>query len=239
MDLKSVSLVLICFLLCGCPKKPIQQIIPTLPLSSVESNPGEVVYIYDTGGIVSSTKDLKVKIGDVSTDVLAIDPSGIIAFSIPNIVQGQYQISLIGDNDTIAKSFIAVKAHQSILVVCSMTNIGNITVLKSMSYQGEYNIGFNNTVPQVSFDLVDSNNMVIYSAGIPDPLANGIEVFNSPDSIIRVIPEQNTFAIKIPAITQAAFLSFYSSPANVNLAADEDRKTRKKLSTIKLSSLKK
>lgn len=108
-----------------------------------------------------------------------------------------------------------------------------------MPYQGDYQTGFADNSPQLSFDITDEKNHVIYSASVPHPIANGLEVFNAPDTITRVIPKEATFAIKVPAIEQAAAIKFYSAGANLNLASEVGRNSRKTLNTIDLKSLKK
>jgi hypothetical protein len=213
-----------------------------LQVSPEQSNSGEIIYLYDSSKTIKPDSNLTVKFGESSGTVVGTDTAGQIAVMVPNLNQGQYKISVLKNKDTVGFSTLKIGAPPAQLLVLSINDNHEIKVMKSMPYNGDYQSGFTSASSQLSFDLTDDANNVIYSASIPDPVTEGMEVFRGKDTMSREkmgMMGNATFAVKIPNIQQATKVNFYTSAPGADLHNAEGRRSRKLVSQIDLRNIQK
>ena len=210
---------------------------PKLFVSPNKSHPSEIIYLNLINDKLDSSKDLKLMIGEQCAEILDVNEEGQIAALTPMLKTGNQKVVLFRKTKVLGTTQLHVQEPLATQLLLEMNEQGNTRVIRKKASSGLYTTGFADKHFQLSYDIFSKNGSLLYSASIPHPMKERIEVYDSPKEggmFQSDSPKQVTFPLKIPNIKEAALIKLYESPSRLDLTNADQRKERKQISEIEL-----
>jgi hypothetical protein len=91
--------------------------------------------------------------------------------------------------------------------------------------------------PQLSFDVLNEAGAMVYTAAIPNPIQQRMEIFDGPDAKTAAlhrekVPHEVVFAVKVPKLPGGVRIQFFEAPPGIDLLQAKGRETRKMIGEI-------
>ncbi|MCW5922511.1 MAG: hypothetical protein KIS77_09210 [Saprospiraceae bacterium] len=211
------------------PQGPMEVIPP-------KAHPGDMVVLrnLDPGVTGKSTEVIFEKTG--APIVGALDSVGLRVL-VPNINPGKVTVRILESGREVNSAQMEVLPTIATQLLLQMDAEGKISTISRKPYSGGFEEGFSKASRQLSYDLVNREGQVLFSASITYPATERREVFEDPQGAkIRQAsekPQSIVFPLKIPNIEGATAIRLYDSGAG-DLTQASERAKRKLIQEINI-----
>ena len=204
------------------------------------ASPGMVVHLTTSRPMLS--KETQIDFGGERATISRLISQTEAEVLVPNVSPGQTTLAVSSGKDekeTVTFTVLPARNQQLVLrmkdnrveLVAVQPTSGEITSTTAEATGAE---------AQLSFDVLNAAGVVVYTAAIPDPIQQRMEVFEGPSadqSTMRREPmsHEAVFAIKVPKLPDGGTVKFFEAAGGVDLLQGEDRKRRTPIGEIKLS----
>ena len=217
----------------GCPAGDLE-------VRPKSARPGQKIQLHQDNGRFQTYDSLRVVVGPHAAYVRLLgnnDADVMVPIFTP---AGSAIVRLMDGQNVKGTAKLAVKPPDCVQLVMRVTG-GVVQVVRVEPCRG----GIRGDVPslseRLSYDLVDGNGRLLYTASILHPLKEGNEVFSrsgSSASVSRAPASSSAvFKIRVPVITDARDILLYDAAAGLNLADSTDRSNRVLLESIQVQAI--
>ena len=155
-----------------------------IELSIVPSkgSPGETVLLVMPQSEFDSLEMLLVSFGETPATIIRADKRGNLLVLVSMGAEGKTSVSLSKNGQKVGKSAFEILPPTARQLVLQLDESGgNMEMLSDQPYGGGYSRGFSTPTFQLSYDLMSDNGNLLFSASVPNPAKQGMEVFENPD----------------------------------------------------------
>lgn len=223
----------------GCKRQESPESPPgALSFSPEGASPGMMVRVTAGEPVFPDAAKTRVEIGGQPAPLVNWVSETEVEVLVPNVKAGAAKIEVRGERVKQAATFDVLPAAAQELVL-ELKN-GRLELVAIHPTADAPDVMRESGVPQLSYDIVNSDGGIAFTGAIDHPAQSGMELFDGPAAdraiLRREAPHAGSpvvFTIKVPAF-RGATVKFYESAAGANLRDAAAREVREPVGEVKL-----
>ncbi len=223
------ALLAIALVVSGCARTPRIEAFPAM------AAPGEMVHVR-LSSYHGKPERLRVMVADRPAHIVRATLDGIDVV-VPFVAADSVDVLVRDGEKTVARTGLRVLPPRSIRLLLSID--GRAVRVVRAAPSNERPTGQARTKrTRLSFDVVNRNNVVVYSGSIPHPGREPRERFFADASGVRAAPVEPSartiFPIYIPTPGDSVRIDVYEAGPNLDLMESGDRDRRRRMGSIEV-----
>ena len=211
----------------------------TLSLSAEGASPGMVVAVTATEPAFPDEASTRVEIGGEPAPVAKWISTTQVEVLVPNVAAGESKVTVKGKRAGATAVFTVLPASAQELVL--QPKDGKLALLATHPTADGPDVTERSAEPQLSYDLLNTDGVLVFTGSIPHPAQARMELFDGPNAtqaiLRREVPHPGhpmVFSVKVPLASPGAVVKFYEAAAQVNLMDAAARQGRTPIGEIKI-----
>jgi hypothetical protein len=196
--------------------------------------PGQTIQVH-LGSFKGNPDNLRVMVGDQPGRIVQRHQN-MLEVMVPSVAGDSVTLSVFDGEKQVAQSSFSIAASQSLRLLLSVRD-GGVRLLRAVPSNHRPTHLAETKRTRLSFDIVDSQNVVVYTGSIPHPRTRPPERFVLSDTStgsagLVEAPDSAIISIFIPMPQDSARVDFYKAGPHLDLRSNADRARRSRLNQI-------
>lgn len=226
------------FGIAGCEKRTETKVASAAMTVFPEgASPGMIVRVSSSNPLFAKGSGTGVAVGGQRATVTRVISDTEAEVLVPSVAAGATKVTVTdAKGGTHTANLTVLPAHAQQLVL--KWKDGKLDLVAVHPTAGEPSGGGEiGGEPQLSFDVLNEAGAVVYTAAMPNPMQQRMEIFDGPDAKTAALHREKAeheivFAVKVPKLPGGAKIRFFEAPPGVDLLQAKGREVRKMIGEI-------